>query len=96
MMMMIKATMEVEGILTTHSYSDEYPSKEDLLFAVEKVPDGAKITSLDINHYSTKSDEPDVKTRLVIRYKVEGSVSTQVNFPYQVHIGFVGSDEAHD
>ena len=60
--MMIKATMEVKGILTIHSYSDEYPSKEDLLFAVEKVPDGAKITSLDINHYSTKSDEPDVKT----------------------------------
>lgn len=91
---MSKATMEVEGILTVHSYSDEYPSKEDLLFAVEKVPDGAKITSLDINHYSTKSDKPDVK--IMIKYKVEGSVSTQINFPYQAYRGFEGSEEIHE
>lgn len=83
---MSKATMKIEGILTVHSYSDEYPSKEDLLSVVEKVPDGAKITGLDINHYSTKSDELDVK--IMIKYKVEGSVSTQINFPYQVYIGF--------
>ena len=88
-----KFKMECEGVLTVHSYGDALPSKEDMLSAIQKIPNGSIITDIGIYPYSTE-EKGDVKIKII--YKLTGDDCTQPPFPYVAYRGFVESDEAHD
>ena len=88
-----KFKMECEGVLTVHSYGNTLPSKEDMLSAIQKIPNGSIITDIGIYPYSAE-EKSDIKIK--IKYKLTGDDCTQPSFPYVAYRGFAESDEAHD